>query len=206
MEQRSPSCSFLGAEECDTLELPVKLGLHANGKSIGFVLITFSLRVGSEPDSGDKVFIITLGVLVNRTAVVSLFRVELLFASTTWRRTLVISRDSCRSGGNVNDGERRIRILGNRIFKPLLVPGPSSAFNVKSMNADTFRRNSELLLDAAILTSNDFFLDLCLCFHRVERPLLFRMLSCDFLHGGRKETLRIVETSKPEGYRALSSG
>jgi hypothetical protein len=87
MEQRSLSCSFLGAEERDTLELPVKLRLHANGKSIGLVLITLSLRVGSEPDPGDKVFIITLGVLVNRTAVMSLFGVELLFASATWRRT-----------------------------------------------------------------------------------------------------------------------
>lgn len=185
MEQRSLSCSFLGAEERDTLELPVKLRLHANGQSIGLVLITLSLRVGSEPDPGDKVFIITLGVLVNRTAVMSLFGVELLFASATWRGTLVVSRGGCRHGGNVNDWERRVRILGSRVFKPLLVPGPSSAFNVKSMNADTFSRNSELLLDAAILTSDDFFLDFCLGFDRVERPLLFGVLSSDFLHGGR---------------------
>ena len=74
------------------------------------------------------------------------------------------------------------------------------------MDADTFSRNCELLLDAAILTSNDFFLDLCLGFDRVERPLLLSVLSGDLLHGSGEETLRIVETSEPEGDGTLSTG
>ena len=202
---RYSSCSFLGAEEGGTLELPIKLGLHANGQSISFVLITFSLRVRSEPDSGDKVFVVALGVFVYRTAVVSLLWVELLAATATRRRTLVISRGSCRHCGDMNDREGLIWILRSRIFKSLLIPGPGSAFQVKTVNADTFSWNSELLLDAAILTSNDFLLDLCLGFDRVEGPLLFRVLSGDLLQGSRQETLRIVETSEPEGDGALST-
>jgi len=74
------------------------------------------------------------------------------------------------------------------------------------MDADTFSGNRKLLLDTAILTSDDFLLNLCLGFDRVERPLLFRVLSSDLLHGSREETLWIVETSQPEGNGALSTG
>ena len=116
MVPRFLPCSILGAEERDTLELPVKLGLHTNGHGIGLVLITFSLGIGSEPDSGDKVFIITLRILVNWTAVMSLLGVELLAASTTRRRTLVVSRGSCRLRSNVNNRERLIWILRSGIL------------------------------------------------------------------------------------------
>ena len=74
------------------------------------------------------------------------------------------------------------------------------------MDTDAFRGNSKLLLDAAILTSDDFFLDLCLGFDRVERPFLLGVLSSYLLHGSCEETLRIVETSQPEGNRPLSTG
>lgn len=205
-EQGSRSCSLLGAYEGDTLELPVNLGLHANGQGIACLLITLPLRVGSEPNPGDKVSIVTLGVLVDRAAVVSLLGVELLAATTTRRGTLVVGRGGCRHRSEVDDWEGLEGILRRRILESLLVPRPGGAFQVETVDADTFGGNRELLLDAAIFTSNDLFLDLCLGFDRVERPLLLGVLSGDLLHGSSEETLGIIEASEPEGDGALSTG
>ena len=164
------------------------------------------MRVGSEPNPSDKVSIVTLGVLVDGAAVVSLLGVLLLSATATWRRTLVVRWGGCRNRSEMNDWEGLIRILRSRVLESLLVPGPGGAFQVETVDADTFGGNCELLLDAAILASNDLFLDLCLGFDGVERPLLLGVLSGDLLHGGSEETLGIIEASEPEGDGALSTG
>lgn len=66
------------------------------------------------------------------------------------------------------------------------------------MDAYTFLRHLESLLDATIVTSNDFLLDLSLRLNGVKGPLLLRVLSCHLLHSSSQETLWIVESSEPE--------
>ena len=72
------------------------------------------------------------------------------------------------------------------------------------MDANTLRRNGELLLDAAGLINDDFLLHLGLGLDGIKRPLLLGVLSGDLLHGCSEETLRVVEASEPEGDGALA--
>ena len=74
------------------------------------------------------------------------------------------------------------------------------------MHADTLGWHLEGLLDAAIVTANDFLLDLSFGLDRVKRPLLLGVLSGDFLHSGSQETLWVVEAGQPEGDGAGALG
>lgn len=126
-----------------------------------------------------------------------LLDVLILFAAGTWGTScisLYLSRHSC----HVNDRERLVWILGSLVLEFLLVSGPSSTFNKEPVDANTFCRHSELFFDLAIFTADDFFEDIGLWLNGIKRPLLLGVLSGDFLHCSREETLWIVESSKPE--------
>jgi len=113
--------SLLGTEQGHALEFPVGLRLHADGQSIGSAFAAVLGGVGSEPDSGDQVPIVTLGVLVHGAGVVGLPRVELLPAATTCGRSLVVGAWRSRLGSDVHNGERLEGILRGLVFESLLV-------------------------------------------------------------------------------------
>jgi len=191
-------CSLLGAEQGDTLQLPVDLGLHADGQVVVLVLVAVLGGVGAQPHSRDEVLIVTLWVLVDGAAVVSSLGVELLLATTTGGGTGVVRSGGSRLGGEMNHGEGLEWILRGLVFEALLVSGPGSTFKVETVDADTFTWDLEYLLDATIFASNDFLLDFSLGLNGLKRPLLLGVLSSDLLHGGGQETLRVVEASQPE--------
>jgi len=93
---------------------------------------------------------------------VRLFRVQLLFATTTCGRSLVTLLWRGRLRSEMNNREGLEWILRGLILESLLVPGPGSAFKEKTMDADTLRWDLECLFDAAIFATDDFLLDLCL--------------------------------------------
>lgn len=132
----------------------------------------------------------------------SLLRMYILFATTTCRRPRVGIWSCSRNSSEVDNRERLEGIFGNRIFELFLVSGPGSTLKIETMDADTFRRDLELLLNTTIFSANDFFLDLSLCFNRVQRPFLLCVLSSDFLHCSSEETLWIIEACEPERNRS----
>lgn len=133
-------------------------------------------------------------------------RVELLAAAATGGGSAGLGawRGGLRS--DVDNGEGLEGILGGLVFESLLVSRPGSTFEVQTMDADTFRRCGEGLLNATIFTTNDFLLDLCLGLDGIKGPLLLSVLSGDLLHGGSEETLWVVEASEPEGDGAATLG
>merc|ERR1712113_390950 len=90
IEAKQAIRSLLCAKKADALELPVDLRLHTDGKCIASLLVAVPVRVWSQPHSGDEVFIVTLGVLVDGAAVVSPLWVDFLSAAAASRGSLVV--------------------------------------------------------------------------------------------------------------------
>ena len=100
-----------------------------------------------------------------------LFDVLILFGAGAWG-TSCISLDLGRHSCHVNDREGLVWILGSLVLESLLVSGPGSTLDIEAVDADTFCRHSELFLDLAIFSADNFFEDICLRLNGIERPLL----------------------------------
>ena len=95
----------------------------------------------------------------------------------------------------MNDWEGLVWILGSLVLESSLVSGPGGTLDVEAVDANTFWIHCECLLNLSIFASNDFLKDFGLWLDGIERPLLLRVLSGDFLHSSCEETLWIVEPS-----------
>lgn len=123
---------------------------------------------------------------------------DFLSAAAASRGSLVVCLWGCGLGSHVDDWEGLEWILRSLVFKALLISRPGCTFDVETVDADTFRRHLECLLNATIVSTDDFFLHFGLWLDGIERPFLLGVLSGDLLHRGSEETLRVIETSEPE--------
>lgn len=94
-----------------------------------------------------------------------------------------------------------VKFFRLRFFKSLFVLVPSCTLKIETMDVNTLSWCIELFtFNSSVITLNDILQDIRCELDLIKRPSLGFSLSCNLLLHGGQETLRIEETSHPEGW------